>query len=104
MKADGLPFVTPALGVDEATHVTDGVDLPTRISRGGLELAALIPPEDQPPSGAVFSEHERQTRPVDRIDHETDERATLLVSQIDPEEVLEVTGATGIELVVAIAH
>jgi hypothetical protein len=104
VEAYRLPFVTLALGVDEAAEVTNSVDLPARMSHGGLELAALIPPQHQPASSAVFPKHEREARPVDRIDHETDKGATLLVRQVNAKEVLEVAGATGIELVFSVAH
>jgi hypothetical protein len=78
--------------------------MPVQAAPATPEPAPYVPPQHQPLSSAVVSEHERETRPVDRIDHETDKGATLLVGQVNPKEVLEVTGATGIELVVSIAH
>jgi len=90
MKADRLSFVTPALGVDEAAKVTNGVDPPTRMSDVGLELLALIAPQGHPLSGAAFSKDDSEPRPIHRIDQETNKGGALPVGQVNPEKVPEV--------------
>ena len=85
VKADRLPAATPAFGIDEAADVADCVDLPIRGFDAGLELLALIRAQDDRLLGVTFSQSDPYTRPVDRIDHETDEGKPRLVGQVHPE-------------------
>jgi hypothetical protein len=79
VKADRSPIVTPALGVDEASEVANGVDPPTRGPDASFELTALVPPQHQTLSSLALPKHHLDARPIHRIDHETDKGTSRLV-------------------------